>query len=87
MGTTDARMSFNLETSEPRDAGRVKRQPEWVALFAELLRTKRSNIQFGYVAYLPWGTKGLDSRDSLRLIAESWCAMEPLLDRVRGGSQ
>jgi len=83
---TDARMDFKLETSQLRRAGRVKRQSEWVGLFAELLRQKRSNIQFGYVVYLPWGTKGIDSRESLRLIAQSWGAMKPLLDAVRGAS-
>jgi hypothetical protein len=62
----------------------VKRQPEWVGLFAEPLRRKRSNIQFGYIVYLPWGTKGIDSRESLRLIAESWEALKPLLDAVTG---
>jgi hypothetical protein len=59
-------------------------QPEWLELFADLLRRKRSNIQFGYVVGLPWGTKGLDSRQSLRLIADSWCVLRPLLDAVRG---
>ena len=83
---TDARMEFKLETSQPRRAGRVKRQPEWVGLFIELLRRKRSNIQFGYAVCLPWGTKGIDSRESLRLIAEGWGAMKPLLDAVRGAS-
>ncbi|MDP3767880.1 MAG: hypothetical protein Q8S13_07680, partial [Dehalococcoidia bacterium] len=83
---TDARISFKLETSQPRRVGRVKRQPEWVGLFAELLRRKRSNIQFGYVLYLPWGTRGIDSRESLRLISESWGAMKPLLDALRGTS-
>ena len=82
---TDARMVFKLETSQPKGSGQVKRQPEWVELFAELLQGKRANIQFGYAVHLPWGTKGLDSRNSLRLIAESWLAMEPLLSTVRGG--
>ena len=35
---------------------------------------------------LPWGTKGLDSRDSLQLIAESWQALKPLLDTARGNA-
>jgi hypothetical protein len=80
---TDARLSFKLETSQPRRRDRVKRQPEWIGLFAELLRRKRSNIQFAYALYLPWRTKGIASRESLRLIAESWLAMKPLLDVVR----
>jgi hypothetical protein len=80
---TDARLSFKLETSQPRRRDRVKRQPGWIELFAELLRRKRSNIQFAYALYLPWRTKGIASRESLRLIAESWLAMKPLLDVVR----
>ena len=82
--TTDARMAFKLETSQPGGSGRVKGQTEWVELFAELFRRKRANIQFGCVVHLPWDTKGLNSRTSLRLIADSWRAMQPLLDTVRG---
>ena len=79
-------MTFKLETSQPRGGGPVRHQPEWVTLFAEILRRKRSNIEFGYVARLPWRTKGIDSRESLRLIAESWGAMKPLLDVFRSES-
>jgi hypothetical protein len=50
---TDAMLTFRLETSQPRNSGRVKRQPEWVKLFAELPRQKRSNIQFQYRVQLP----------------------------------
>jgi hypothetical protein len=39
------------------------------------------------MVYLPLGTKGIDSRESLRLIAESWGALKPLLDAVRGASE
>lgn len=79
-------MAFKLETSQPRVGGPVRPQPEWVTLFAELLRRKRSNVQFGYAVHLPWLTKGIDSRDSLRLITESWGAMKPLLDVFRSQS-
>lgn len=84
LGITDARMEFKLETCQSRGTGRIKRQPEWVKMFAELLHKKRSNIQFGYIVHLPWATKGLDSRDSLAVIAKSWHAFKPLLDTVRG---
>jgi hypothetical protein len=83
---TDAMLTFRLETSLPRGGGRVKRQPEWIDLFAQLPRRKRSNIQFQYRVHLPWGTKGLDSRELIGLIAESWCAMKPLLDALRGSN-
>jgi hypothetical protein len=81
---TDARVFFRLETSQSRGAGSIKHRPEWTRLFADLLRRKRANIQFGYVVNLPWETKGLDSRDSLRLIVDGWTAMTPLLKAVRG---
>jgi hypothetical protein len=82
-GITDARIAFKLETSQPRGGGSVRHQPEWVTLFAEILLRKRSNIQFGYVVRLLWRTKGIGSRESLRLIADSWGAMKPLLDVFR----
>jgi hypothetical protein len=81
---TDARVFFRLETSAPAGAGPVKHRPEWTHLFADLLGRRHANIQFGYVVNLPWGMKGLDTRNSLRLIAESWSAMTPLLSVVRG---
>lgn len=81
---TDARMSFKLETSHARGAGPIKHRPEWTRLFADLLRRKRANIQFGYVVNLPWEMKGWDSRDALRVIVDGWTAMAPLLNAVRG---
>lgn len=83
---TDAILTFRLETSQPRQNGQVKPQPEWVELFASLPRRKRSNMQFQYRVHLPWGTDGLDTRESLRLIVESWLAMTPLLKALRGES-
>jgi hypothetical protein len=80
----DARLQFKLEASQPKDHGRVKHRSEWVSGFAALLRKKHANIQFGYLVNLPWGTKGLKSRDSLELIAASWTALKPLLDAIRG---
>jgi len=83
-GIKDAELRFKLETSQHRHAGRVKHQIQWTTLFGELLREKHSNIQFGYRAILPSEMKGLDGRKSLQLIVESWRAIKPLLDVVRG---
>jgi len=80
---TDARLHFNLETSRPH-GGRIRHQPEWTALFASLLQHKRANIQFGYYVKLPWDTQGIDSRESLSMIAGGWIGMRPLLDVLRG---
>lgn len=67
----DGMLSFKLETGQPGRSGRVKHQPEWLELFAELPRRPRSNMQFQYRVELPWSTKGLVTREALRLIAES----------------
>jgi hypothetical protein len=80
----DARVEFDLETSQTSGVGQVKCQPEWVGLFVSLIGAKASNIQFGYKVCLPWETRGLNTRESLKMIAEGWSAMEPLLDVLRG---
>jgi hypothetical protein len=80
----DARVYFRLETSQERGSGRIKPQPKWARLFSELIKEKRANIQFGYQVKLPWGTPGLESRKAVGIIADTWCAMKPLLDVVRG---
>lgn len=82
--TKDASVYFRLETSQSGGDGRTKHQPEWAALLATLLKSKRSNIQFGYVVSFPWSTDGIKTRKALSLISEGWCALEPLLNRVRG---
>jgi hypothetical protein len=81
---TDARLALRLETSISRRIGPVKLQPEWLDLFALLLQRKHSNIQFGYWWKLPWPTRRLETRKSLEVIADGWCALAPLLDVVRG---
>lgn len=83
-GIVDARLDVKLETSLWKRGRRIKYQPAWTELFTTLLRKKRGNVQFGYIVSLPWDTEGLQSRESLRLIVDSWMALAPLLDRVRG---
>lgn len=85
--TTDAALKFKLETSQPRGKSPVKLQVEWVQTFVTLLRQKDSNIHFGYVARLPWGSTELRSRESIQTITETWCAMKPVLDVLRGSKQ
>lgn len=80
----DALVKFKLETSLPKRSGAVKSQPEWSVLLLQLLKDKRSNIQFQYVANMPWKTEGLNTRHSLGMIAGAWTAMEPLLEVLRG---
>ena len=85
IGIMDARLTFKLETSQRRGRSAVKRRSEWVETFAALLRRKGANIQFGYTVQLWWGdVPELASRKSLQLIVDSWCAMGPLLDVIRG---
>ncbi len=77
--TTDAVLRFNLETSLASSGNRVKQQTQWASTLLEVLKNKQSNIQIGYEVHIPWEVKGLDTRESLNLIAEAWCALEPLL--------
>lgn len=86
-GQTDAVLSFRLETGLDRGQDRVRPQPEWLQLFAALPRRKRANIQFQYRVQMEWKIRGLDSRESLKLIASSWCALEPLLMALRPDSK
>src|SRR5262249_39235581 len=84
-GIMDARLTFKLETSRRRGHSAVKRRPEWVEMFAALLQRRGGNIQFGYMVQLWWeDVPELASRKSLQLIVDIWCAMEPLLDVIRG---
>lgn len=80
---TDAVLRFKLETSQPRSADRVKSQPQWSALFADMLKQKRANVQFQYRVTLPFTMRGMDTRDSIELIVEGWLALTPLLDAIR----
>ncbi len=77
-------MDFKLEVAQRAPRGGVRRQPEWIEFFAQILRRNRSNIQFGYKVNLPGGIEGIDSRESLRLIAESWGALKRVLNAIRG---
>jgi hypothetical protein len=36
---------------------------------------------------MPWTTDGIDSRQSLKLIVDSWVALKPLLDVIRSQDQ
>jgi hypothetical protein len=60
---------------------------EWARLFAELLKKKQANIQFGYEIKLPWGMPGLNTRKAVAMIADGWCSLKPLLDVLRGRNQ
>jgi hypothetical protein len=83
---TDAALTFRLETSQSKKTGRVKPQPEWAALFAALPQRKRSNIQFQYRVRIPWETRGIDTRESLRMIVDAWIALMPFLDALRANA-
>lgn len=81
-GVVDARVTFRLETSLPRN-GPIKQQVGWVQLFADLLQKRRANIQFGYTVQLPLELPVMRTRRSVQWIGQSWHALAPLLDVVR----
>jgi hypothetical protein len=86
VGIVDARVTFRLETSLPRN-GPIKQQLAWIQLFANLLGKRGANIQFGYTVHLPLELTGMETRQSVRWIADSWCALAPLLDVLRGAER
>lgn len=83
MEVDDAMLRFRLEASLPEGGGGTKHQPEWAPLFVSLIRRRVSNIEFRYVARLPWTLEALKTRQAVSIIAEAWCATKPLLDFVR----
>ncbi len=62
--------------------GRIKHQPEWVALLATLPSSRRSNIQFQYRIEVPWGAKGINTRKALDIIVDGWVVMKPVVDSL-----
>lgn len=83
-GTDDARVSFDLAATLPGWHGKVKHQPEWLDLFMQLLKNKRSNLQFGYEIRLPYSDAKLRGVGALDVIAKAWGALRPVLACLDG---
>jgi len=58
----------------------VKRQMQWLEAAYEALHAKRSNIQVGIGAVLPYGSPHMQTREILDVIAGVWTGCKPWLD-------
>lgn len=89
-GIEDARIEFDLRTALPKNTKRgerdrsVKSQPEWLNATYQAWSKKRSNLQIGVGAIIPYTCDVLHSRDALDYIAATWLACEPLIKTALG---
>jgi len=80
----DASLEFNLQTAGGSHDPKVKTQPQWAKAIFQSLDHKRSNLQVGIGAVLPYGDPHLCSRDILDAIAGVWLACRPWIRTVLG---
>jgi hypothetical protein len=80
-GTNDGRMQLDLRTVIPGKQDGVKCQPQWAEAVFALLVAKRSNMQLGVGANFAY-SDATQSVEVLDLLAQSWIALEPLLERL-----
>jgi hypothetical protein len=88
----DAELRFHLNASRAEDVTsavhKMKSLPHWMdTLFALLDHRAVSsdvNLHIGYLIRLPWTMPEMGTRDAIDVIAQSWQAMMPVMDVVRG---
>jgi hypothetical protein len=78
----DGRLEADLRTCTRSASSKVKYQPEWVEAIYTVLVNKRSNIQCGIEVQLDYSCPIVRSPEAVELFADSWKAMQPLLDFV-----
>jgi hypothetical protein len=77
----DPRTAISLGNS---GTGRVKHQPQWLAVTRETLKARRSNLQFQIGAVFPYTTCPKTRTASIvEAVARAWLAARPLLDKCR----
>jgi hypothetical protein len=79
---TDALLEFDLRTIGGCQRGSVKRQPQWLQAAYSAISKKRSNLQVGIGAVLPYGDSILQSCRVLDVIARVWIGCKPWLAAV-----
>jgi len=82
--TVDASLEFNLQTAGDLHHPGVKPQSQWAEATFQALRQKRSNLQVGIGAVLPYGDSHLRSRGVLEVIAVVWLACGPWIRTILG---
>ena len=78
----DASLEINLQTAGGSHHRNVKTQPQWAEAIFRSLSRKRSNLQVGIGAVLPYGDPHLCSRGVLDAIAGVWLACRPWIRTV-----
>jgi hypothetical protein len=78
----DASLEFNPQTAGGSHHPNVKTQPQWAEAIFQSLSRKRSNLQVGIGAVLPYGDPHLCSRGVLDVIAGVWLACRPWIRTV-----
>ena len=80
----DARLEFNVRTAVPRQKSKVRPQPQWLEAAYNALANKRSNLQLAIGASVPYGSKLVQSRKVIDMIAAVWLACHPWVRQVLG---
>ena len=78
----DASLEFNPQTAGGSHRPNVKTQPQWAEAIFRSLSHKRSNLQVGIGAVLPYGDPHLCSSGVLDVIAGVWIACRPWIRTV-----
>lgn len=78
----DARLEFDLRTATGSPMAGVRRQPQWLAAAYQALAQKRSNLQIGIGAVLPYGDPMLHTPRVLEVIASVWVGCEPWIKTI-----
>lgn len=79
---SDARLEFDLRTAVGSKRCAVKTQPQWLESTFSALEEKRSNLQVGIGARIPYNNHCLHSRDVLDVIAGVWIACRPWIRTI-----
>lgn len=80
----DACLEYDLRTAVASRNSSVKEQPQWAEATFQALSDKRSNLQVGVGAALPYGDPRIHSRDILDVIAGVWLGCRPWIRTILG---
>ena len=81
----DARLEFDLRTAVGNGRSSVKTQPQWLEAAFYAMSAKRSNLQLGIGAVLPYGDPRMHSRGVLDVIAGVWTGCGPWIKAILNG--
>jgi hypothetical protein len=82
----DALLWADLRTLVHRRKSPIKYQPEWADAVYELLCNKRSNLQLGIQVDFDYDCPVVRSRRVVALFADTWKAIWPIVEFVRGNA-